>query len=279
MSKTVGVLFSGGLDSTYLIWKNLSDGNVVVPIYAEILNNKDKSVIEKNRVELLFNEFRKEFGDKIKYVEYPVNIQVQSSDGLFFKQLPIWLLSMLYSHEDRIDEFQIGYVMNDDMVSYVDDVKNIYKSYESVMNFQIPLTFPLLKNGKNQIADKLPSKYLSLTYSCENPRIIGDVNADYVDYEPCCKCPACKKIISSDYYDKGLPSNYRKAVNDKMVGKLLRDGYTITSPEGIVINNTYEVMASCEPVQLRLQFPEENDEQPITLESLSDVNYKYDING
>ena len=50
MSKKVAVLFSGGLDSTYLVWKNLKDGNEVQPIYIEIQNNKVKSTIEKNRI-------------------------------------------------------------------------------------------------------------------------------------------------------------------------------------------------------------------------------------
>ena len=57
--KRVGVLFSGGLDSTYLVWKNLKEGNTVVPIYLEIANNEDKSKLEKNRIELLRKVFNK----------------------------------------------------------------------------------------------------------------------------------------------------------------------------------------------------------------------------
>ena len=53
MSKKVGVLFSSGLDSTYLVWKNLKDGNTVVPIYIEIENNKRKTILEKNRIKLI----------------------------------------------------------------------------------------------------------------------------------------------------------------------------------------------------------------------------------
>jgi 7-cyano-7-deazaguanine synthase in queuosine biosynthesis len=66
--KKVAVLFSGGLDSTYLIWKNLKDGNQVFPIYVEIQNNETKTILEKNRTELLFREFSKEFNSPEKYI-------------------------------------------------------------------------------------------------------------------------------------------------------------------------------------------------------------------
>lgn len=41
--KKVGVLFSGGIDSTYLIWKNLKEGNYVIPFYVEIINNEKQT--------------------------------------------------------------------------------------------------------------------------------------------------------------------------------------------------------------------------------------------
>lgn len=50
MSKKVAILFSGGLDSTYLVWKNLKEGNVVLPIYVEIENNEVKTTMEKKIV-------------------------------------------------------------------------------------------------------------------------------------------------------------------------------------------------------------------------------------
>ena len=54
MSKKVAVFFSGGLDSTYLVWKNLSDGNTVLPVYVEIENNEVKTILEKNRMESVY---------------------------------------------------------------------------------------------------------------------------------------------------------------------------------------------------------------------------------
>lgn len=47
MNKKVAVLFSSGLDSTYLIWKNLNEGNEVFPIYITISNNENKTILEK----------------------------------------------------------------------------------------------------------------------------------------------------------------------------------------------------------------------------------------
>ena len=78
MSKKVAVLFSGGLDSTYLVWKNLTDGNDVQPIYVEVENNQTKTILEKNRTDLLVQEFCKEFPGKIHDIRYMIKVNVHA---------------------------------------------------------------------------------------------------------------------------------------------------------------------------------------------------------
>ena len=156
-SKKVGVLFSGGLDSTYLIWKNLKEGNTVVPFYFEIENNGKKPMLEKNRIELLRNEFNEEFDGKVEYINYTLKIQViESSSTLHFKQIPIWILGLLFGQDKGLSEIQIGYVMNDDAVSYLDDIKKIYESYSVISDELISITFPLYKYKKWQMLEELP---------------------------------------------------------------------------------------------------------------------------
>lgn len=108
--KKVAVLFSGGLDSTYLVWKNLKDGNEVFPVYIEIENNEVKSKLEKNRTKLLWREFENEFrktdidyGDSpIKDIQYSVSVGVKArEDSLYFKQMPIWIFSLMFMQRDR----------------------------------------------------------------------------------------------------------------------------------------------------------------------------------
>ncbi|MDA3781517.1 MAG: hypothetical protein PF487_15015 [Bacteroidales bacterium] len=123
--KKVAVLFSGGLDSTYLVWKNLNDGNQLFPIYVEIENNYIKTILEKNRTELLYNEFSKEFNlsgnheKKIHDVHNVISVGLKANMcNIYFKQVPIWILAMMFCQNMDIDEIQIGYVGNDDVISY-----------------------------------------------------------------------------------------------------------------------------------------------------------------
>lgn len=200
-SKKVAVLFSGGLDSTYLIWKNLTEGNEVYPIYIEIKNNDGKVRLEKNRVGLLYDKFNEEFGDKIHSVRYALEILVRdtSVSELHLNQLPIWIIGLQWLHGLDVSEFQFGYVMNDDAISYIDDIKTIHKSFSGLHDRVIELTFPLIKEKKCMMANKLPKRYFDLVVSCESPEIVDD-KCEILKYEPCCNCPACNRLIS-EYYD------------------------------------------------------------------------------
>ena len=59
--KNVFILWSGGLDSTYLIYKNLNEGNKVISGYVSLLNNGKKVDMERQAIEKLKEEFNKEF--------------------------------------------------------------------------------------------------------------------------------------------------------------------------------------------------------------------------
>jgi hypothetical protein len=254
MSKKIAVLFSGGLDSTYLVWKNLTDGNEVLPIYIEIENNKIKSILEKNRIKLLHKEFRKEFHDNIHDIQYTLKVSVEANeDSLYFKQLPIWIFGMIFSQSMNVDEIQIGYVCNDDAISYLEDIQNIYKSYQNVCEPMKPLVFPSAKMKKWQMAHKLPKQYLDLVFSCENATIIGLEDAEIINYEPCCECVPCKNIIASDYYNLGeYPEIYKKRLNNLHAVALLSEGFRILDKDGNNFQCLDKFEYKKEPYQLEL---------------------------
>ena len=265
MAKKVAVLFSGGLDSTYLIWKNLTEGNEVYPIYIDIENNGAKTILEKNRIELLRKEFLKEFEDsnsyswnsKLKEINYLLKLNINANErSVYFKQVPIWIFGIVFSQSLGVDEIQIGYVMNDDAISYLDDIKNIYNSYQPICEPLIPLAFPLTKNQKCQMVDELPKQYLDLIISCENPRIIGSENAEIIKYEPCCECVPCSHIIESDYYGIGkFPDNYEDNLLMKSISKIRKAGYKIIDKNGDEFFSKYEMLTpKIEPYQLSIDF-------------------------
>lgn len=201
--KKIGVLFSGGLDSTYLVWDNLERGNEVFSFYFEIKNNVDKSILEKNRISLLHKKFHEEFTDLIHPPKYIMTLEVTDvNTNLHLLQVPIWVLGLLFSQIKGLDEIQIGYVMNDDAISYMDDIKRVYNSYKPLSDSLIPIKFPLKKYKKEMIVNELPEKYRDLTITCEEPKIKGDHDANILEYDACGRCPACKRQINSGIYDK-----------------------------------------------------------------------------
>lgn len=277
MGKKVGVLFSGGLDSTYLVWKNLKDGNTVVPIYIEIGNNKVKTVLEKNRIELLHKIFVKQFNnaDKpysenpLKDIQYALTVDVcVNEESLYFRQVPVWLLGILFCQSLEVNEIQIGYIGNDDAISYLNDIQKIYKSYRLISENLKPLTFPIFKKRKWELAEVLPSEYLELIVSCENAIIIGSETAEIVEYEPCCNCGPCRTIISTDYYNKEFPEIYKKKLRKKRIQELSRDGYKIIDEKGNEVDAWDEMLvkAALAPHQLEINFDElERTDEPMEM--------------
>lgn len=226
-TKNVAILFSGGLDSTYLAYQNLKEGNNVFPYYIEILNNVSKSKIEKQQMAKVASVLRQDLGDNMRYpsmiAKNELNID-RWSDTLKFKQVPIWLLSTLYM-DQHFDEIQIGYVANDDSISYLNEIKKTYKAFDWMLSIKGPrptLTFPLAKKTKYEMLDELPGNLKELIYSCEDPTIYDNselMNQDSIqfydnhrllefferngerkplllNFEPCGNCVPCRKIMN-----------------------------------------------------------------------------------
>jgi len=287
MSKKVAVLFSGGLDSTYLVWKNLKDGNEVFPIYIEIENNEIKSILEKNRVKLLCKEFSKEFDAKkdiferkqINDVEFALNVSVKANESsLYFKQVPIWLFGLVFFQSLPVDEIQIGYVSNDDAISYLEDIQNIYKSYQTICEPMKPLVFPLTKKKKYDMAHELPKQYRDLIFSCEMATIVGSKDAEIIKYEACCDCVPCKHIIAEDYYGFGeYPEPYHKNIDYQHVRALHRKGYKVVDKDGKEYWSTNDMLSPNKaPYQLTLDFNSCGDEE---LKCMYDKIEKAEYNG
>jgi len=182
MQKQVLLLFSGGLDSTYLLYKNLKEGNKVYCIYMSIKNNRLKPEMEIESLQSIIKVFEEEFKTKIPLQINNITI-ASPGELLLFKQLPIHVLSIIMSLEYNFNEVQIGYCMNDDMISYLEDLKKLYISYQPFIEKDLPLiTFPLFKISKQMMLHDLPESVRGLVFSCENPK---------EHLKPCGDCIPC----------------------------------------------------------------------------------------
>jgi len=184
--KTIALFWSGGLDSTYLLYKNLEEGNIVYAYYVRIENNNDKMIEELNSINKLKELFIEKYGDTFKYQDCITSTHVfgHTHDNMIFKQVPSFIYASLWI-DSTVEELQLGYVMNDDAISYLSDIKNIYNSFNVIRDGHIPeLVFPLTKINKQQEYYALPEKYRKHIWYCENP----------IDHKPCNSCGSCKRF-------------------------------------------------------------------------------------
>lgn len=193
MKKRVGILWSGGVDSTYLVYKNLLLGNNVALItvtlsYGTTLMMEAEKIARAN----LLIEFQNMFARKLITTRDAGNFPGYSSVvSLAHSGLPpIWIMGAVYASND-LDEIQLGYVSKDRAVSYLEDIKNLYYSYQPFVGGKLPrLKFPLTKIDKGDIHSKLPKALLKHTWWCEFPISTGG------GYIPCLKCNSCKTVIA-----------------------------------------------------------------------------------
>lgn len=155
-NKKVCVMFSGGYDSTALLIDNLEKGYEVYPI--EILFNEEDGLIKK----IIIHELKKRYKrlHKLTTIANLLDTHNQSEFervgwnqqplcGFFCAFIPNYILK-------EVDEIQLAYVVGDAAISYLDNLKSIYKNaIEFKMHrFKIPeLTFPFTKRLHEENVD------------------------------------------------------------------------------------------------------------------------------
>ena len=192
-TRVVGVLFTGGTDSTALVLDNLERGNIVIPIY--------------NRINIKYATYHliafSAYSELKHRAPNPQNLMpiwkglALDGDTLFgyshcfegFIQQPYNMFSLAYIAPDLtnlIDEFQIGIVSGDQSVpftkqmnwayqnmfalSHLFDVKGAGK--DSEVTHRPVLTFPLVGKPKKTVFDILKKYEMDwIPLSCENPDI------------------------------------------------------------------------------------------------------------
>lgn len=202
--RKVCVLFSGGLDSTYLVYKNLMEGNTVLPYYVELKNNPEKTFMEKNAIKNIIAEFKKNYGDQIKELTIICSFDLYAyHHNISLIQVPFWVFSMGLCQNIECDAWQVAYVIGDCAISYLDEIKNLYKSFGPLLQddiTQLPLEFPLIKTCKVDMMNTLPDIYAQHVFSCERPNI----------EDSCGECPSCKKyknlLRDKEFYN---PSKFK----------------------------------------------------------------------
>lgn len=192
-ARVVGVLFTGGADSTALVLDNLERGNIVIPIYNRI---NIKYATYHLVAFAVYSELKHCSPNCQNLMPIWKGLSLDG-DTLFgysdcyegFVQQPYNMFSLAYIKPDitnLIDEFQIGIVSGDASVPFTKQMKWAYQNMfalshlfgvkgsckDSEVKHRPVLTFPFVDKPKKTGFDILKKYEMDwIPLSCENPDI------------------------------------------------------------------------------------------------------------
>lgn len=189
MSDIPLVLFSGGLDSTYLVSKLLQDGPVDV-LYVNGSQHPEKIKMELAARDKLIALMNQIYPHKIQG-QYEVLDHVYRHDG----QNKMWIQPNAWMQgayrvlkPNRHSVINVAYV-RDDGASFGYHLPVMEQQWEAMLKLgyigeHVPIQFPLLHKSKLEILEEIDKRLLEHIWVCEAP----------VDQKACGKCVPCNLI-------------------------------------------------------------------------------------
>lgn len=180
------VLFSGGVDSSFVMYENPTADRLVIEL--------DTSYMKYNREQAararVMNWIKGNAGFDPESREYHSKYLMAPGCTARYKQLLPWMVRALEMVvPTRHSSVMIGYLSDDDSARQIPLMKaawdNLYQVVHGLDDY-VPLEFPLEHYCKREILERIPADLLKLTTSCEYP----------VEEDPdfkCCNCTPCKE--------------------------------------------------------------------------------------
>lgn len=165
------ILFSGGLDSTYLLVEQLKNGPADVLYTAGPQGNakvEAETRARKNIIELIEN--KPELHKVRMFINGPVFYNNEMVDP-FLMQPMTWIYSalMVVNHELH-SEVQIGYILGDQALAFRHEIEQAWNGLSAISKLHhVPIRFPLVKRLKTDIYKELDSDIRDELWHCEIP--------------------------------------------------------------------------------------------------------------
>lgn len=184
--KRIAVMWSGGKDSTYLIMKALEAGELVTGLYVQVENNQNKVGSEIKALEALTWEIQNLYPKQFE-VKTIASVDLAETYDVKWGQPVIWLFAASYVvSSEKFKSLQVGYILCDGIISYLDDLKSLWKMMAGIVRRDepVPLEFPLWRTDSGTIKDYFHyhNDLKQHLVFCENP----------VEGAPCHYCDKCK---------------------------------------------------------------------------------------
>lgn len=186
--ESVTLFWSGGVDSTYMLFWLLAHGYEVHTVYCEIENNSFKVKREnwaRGKIRQWASDNHPGLLSSWIHCEKPLSVLSVSNGGWrpCLAQLPIWLLNTQFSQQFTLPEtYILSYVNGDDALHWIPAIQKVMEGYAMLSEDKpAELLFPLISLKKSWFYHALEPIHGFLTW-CEYAKL--SVN---------CSCPACKR--------------------------------------------------------------------------------------
>jgi len=186
------VLFSGGLDSTYLVYELLKHSPVdVVYCNADQHTNKiEAERIAREKIIAEFDTLNTRF--KVRNQYEADRFSLSQNPAVLFQQPPAWIFGALSVIDPRKhSSLEVGYVSGDCALTYRHEMTRAWNALnELCLSENLPLKMQLMRWTKQDILGMIPDELRKLVWICELPK------ADLVENAPiqaCGTCAACER--------------------------------------------------------------------------------------
>lgn len=208
------ILFSGGLDSTYLLQQQLEITDVDV-LYVDGHQSPHKAEVEKKHRQQILKYLQMNSKFQVKR-QYEVDIKMftlgRYREEWKFQQPHQWIMGALQTIDHtRHSELMIAYVTGDQINYHCGDIMQAWNSLQYFSKREaVPVSFPLIYLRKTEILAEINPAAFAWHWVCELPRLKSDTpdpemgpwippkrkRWDKHDYEPCGKCTACQTSLT-----------------------------------------------------------------------------------
>jgi len=190
------VFWSGGLDSTTLIYLLLTRGYKVCAGRVLLDNNGAQLAAESVAIEHLTALLNRDFPERFT-CEEAMKVEVKSCcDEMILSQPVLWVTAAAMVAKD-CEVVAFGYVMHDCAISFLPEIVAAYEALTSFRCGIIPrIVFPFRKNMKEELIHLLPEEYQARIVWCERPTKRGKVCGS------CKSCQTMKGACPALYYKR-----------------------------------------------------------------------------
>lgn len=201
---SIGIVYSGGYDSTVLMLQALMNGETVKPI---IFNFAQDDIIKAVNLSILKNRFGENLLEPIWFNFF--GLQGGMCGTQCTQQLAIHNMLTYLSNDvlKSLKEIQVGYVMNDDAVSFQAELKDVVSiGFKIQDKVNVPITYPLIQKHKYYIDDFIQQHlgFNHLCLSCQSPSFnyYKDSDALYIITTTCNDCTSCmhSQLYNLNFY-------------------------------------------------------------------------------